>query len=245
MAREVWTFERRERWIRAYVGDMAVADSKKARLMIESPRELDYYFPLAEVRQDLLIPSDKVVTSGYRGSRRFWHLRVGDELVENAVWTYDAKTRRPDFEGYVAFKWRAMDRWFEEEEELFYHPRNPYHRVDTVASSRHIEVYVDDQKVADTHKPFLLHETGLPTRYYLPVEDVDPDFLAPSDTNSYCPYKGKASYYDLVVNGDRIDDAVWYYPEPLPEAPKLKDTVAFWSDKDERIRIIADGEEVA
>jgi uncharacterized protein (DUF427 family) len=211
-------------------------------LMIESRRELDYYFPLEDVRQDLLVESDHTETSGYRGARRFWHVKVGDRVAENAAWTYEPKEKRPDFAGYIAFKWNAMDHWYEEEEEVFLHARHPYHRVDTVKSSRRVEVLVDGFKVADTTRPYLLFETGIKTRYYFLPEDVEMTYLTPTETQSICPYKGFASYYDLRVNGETFANAVWTYPDPIPEAPKLKGLIAFWPEKDKRIRIIVDGQ---
>ena len=135
-----------------------------------------------------------------------------------------------------------MDHWYEEEEEVFLHARSPYHRVDTIASARHVEIFVDGVKVADTNNPFLLFETSLPTRYYIPTADVDKAYLSANDLHSVCPYKGTASYYDLIVNGEKYGNVVWYYPTPIAEAPKLQDTVAFWAEKDKRIQIVVDGE---
>ena len=244
MAKQVWKFEPTQRWIRGRLNGETIVDSKHAMLMIESPGEVDYYFPLAEVRLDLLKESDHTETSGYRGTRKFWNLKLGDQVVENAAWSYEPKEKRPDLDGYLAFSWQAMDHWYEEEEELFLHARNPYHRVDTVKSSRHVEVFVDGVKIADTTDPYLLFETSLPTRYYLPVEDVEKAYLRPTDAQSVCPYKGFASYYSVTVNGETYKDIAWTYPEPIPEAPKLKGTVAFWPEKDQRIRIIVDGEAV-
>jgi uncharacterized protein (DUF427 family) len=211
-------------------------------LMIESRGELDYYFPIEDVRTHLLVQSDYTETSGYRGTRKFWHVQVGDHIAENAAWTYEPKDKRPAFGGYIAFKWSAMDHWYEEQEEVFHHPRHPYHRVDTVQSSRHIEVYVDGVKVADTKRPYLLFETRLPTRYYIPQENVNMEYLTPSQTQTVCPYKGFASYWSVSVNGDRVEDVVWTYPDPIPEAPKLRGLVAFWPEKDKRIQILVDGE---
>ena len=242
MARQAWKFEETGRWIRTTFEGVTIADSKRVKLMMESRGEQDYYFPLEDVRQDLLQPSAYVETSGYRGVRRFWHVRVGDRVAENAAWTYDPQDRRPDFSNTIAFKWQAMDHWYEEEEEVYLHPRNPYHRVDTLPSSRHVEIFVDGVKVADTTRPFLLFETGLRTRYYIPTADVDNEFLVASDLQTVCPYKGFASYYDIVVNGETVTNAVWTYPDPIPEAPKLKDTVAFWPEKDKRIQVVVDGE---
>lgn len=245
MARQVWKYEPSGRWVRAVVDGVTIADSKRAMLMLESPGKADYYFPPADVRQDLLQRSEHVEKSGYRGVRRFWHVQVGDRLLENAAWAYDAHEGRPDFAGYLAFEWRAMDHWYEEEEEIFMHPRDPYHRVDTIASSRHVEVYVGGVKVADTKRPFLLFETSLPTRYYIPLNDVDQAYLQSSTLHTICPYKGTASYYDVVVDGEVYPNVVWYYPDPIAEAPKLKGKLAFWPEKDKRIEIVVDGKRAA
>ncbi len=242
MAKQVWLFEPADRWVRVIFQDGTIADSKKAMLMIESRGELDYYFPLEDVRQDMLIKSEHVETSGYRGIRRFWHVRVGDRLAENAAWTYDPKERRPDFTGFIAFDWHEMDHWYEEDEEVFFHVRHPYHRIDTIKSSRHVELFVDGIRVADTTRPFMLFETSLNVRYYIPPEDVDMTFLTPTKTLTVCPYKGEAGYFNVHVNGETYADTVWTYPDPIPEAPKIKGLLAFWPEKDKRIQIFVDGE---
>ncbi|MCQ3973767.1 MAG: hypothetical protein DPW09_10015 [Anaerolineae bacterium] len=242
MTKQVWKFEPTERWVRATHHGETIADSKRVMLMIESMGELDYYFPVADVRLDLLTPSDHTETSGYRGGRKFWHLKLGEQVIENAAWTYEPKDNRPDFSDYLALAWKAMDHWYEEEEEIFYHPRNPYHRVDTLPSSRHVEVLVDGVKVADTVRPYLLFETHLPTRYYIPPEDIETEYLTPTNTQTICPYKGVASYYSVIANGETLTDIVWTYPNPILEAPKIKGLLAFWPEKDKRIQIFVDGE---
>lgn len=241
MAKQVWSFEPAYRWVRAVKDGVTVADSKRPMLMIESRGEQDYYFPLEDVQQSLLTPSDHVEQSGYRGTKWFWHLEVNGNQVENAAWTYDSKENRPDFSGYIAFDWHKMDHWYEELEEVFYHPRNPYHRVDYIDSSRHVEVFVDGVKVAESQRPLMVFETQIVPRIYLPEEDVDAAFLTPTDTASHCPYKGNASYYNIQINGEAIVDAAWYYPNPIPEAPRLKGKIAFWPEKDKRIKLIVDG----
>ncbi len=242
MARQVWKFEPTDRWIRGTLQGETIVDSKHAMLMIESIGELDYYFPVEDVRMDLLTLSDHTTRSGYRGTRKFWDLKLGDQLIENAAWSYEPKANRPDFSGYIAFAWKAIEHWYEEDEEIFYHPRNPYHRIDTIQSSRHVEVFVDGVKVADTTHPNLLFETNMPTRYYIPKNDVRMDLLIPSETQTICPYKGVSEYYHVQVNGNTYTDILWTYPDPIDEAPKLKDTIAVWPEKDKRIQIIVDGE---
>ncbi|MDJ0752806.1 MAG: DUF427 domain-containing protein [Ardenticatenaceae bacterium] len=242
MSKQHWEWEKTDRWIRAEINGVTIADSKQAMLMIENRGELDYYFPIADIKPGSLIQSEYTESSGYRGTKTFWHVQAGDKTVENAAWTYETKAGRPDFSGFVALKWDSVDHWYEEEEEVFLHPRHPYHRVDFVPSSRHVEVFVDEVKVADTTRPLLIFETTLPTRYYIPEEDVNFDYLQSIEGTTHCPYKGFADYYTIKVNGERYDHAAWTYPEPIPEAPRLKGKIAFWPEKDKRIRIVVDGE---
>ena len=115
----------------------------------------------------------------------------------------------------------------EEDEEVTVHPRDPYHRVDVRGSSRHIKVTVDGATVAETDRPRILFETGLPPRYYIPPEDVNKELLAESDTVTHCPYKGAASYRSVEANGKTIEDAAFGYPDPLPEAEKVEGYLCF------------------
>lgn len=241
MAKQDWIFEPTARWIRTTYAGETIADSKQAMLMIESRTELNYYFPKEGVRLDLLEESDQEEKSSDRGTRKYWNLKMGEKIIEKVAWTYEPKENRPDFSGYIALSWNAMDHWYEEEEEVFDEPRNPYYRVDTILSSRHVEVFVDGTKIADTNRPYLVFETQLPTRYYIPQEDIHFEYLTPTETQTVCPYKGFASYYNVEVNGSRYANILWTYRDPIAEAPKLKGMLAFWPEKDEHIQIFVDG----
>jgi uncharacterized protein (DUF427 family) len=124
-----------------------------------------------------------------------------------------------------------MDAWYEEDEEVFVHPRDPYHRVDILQSSRHLRVRVNGVLVAETERPKVLFETGLPPRYYIPKEDVRQDVLLKSEKRTRCPYKGVASYWSVEAGAERFDDLVWYYPDPIPEAAKIEGLLAFFNEK--------------
>ena len=134
-----------------------------------------------------------------------------------------------------------MDGWFEEDEPVRVHPRDPYTRVDVLESSRHVRVELDGVTVADSRRPRILFETGLRPRYYLPLTDLRLDLLRPSDRRTECPYKGEASYFSVEVNGRRFDDVVWTYRTPLPEAQKIAGLACFY---DERVDLFLDGERV-
>jgi uncharacterized protein (DUF427 family) len=157
------------------------------------------------------------------------------------VWGYpEPIDSAPPLADYLAFYWRMMDHWYEEDEEIFVHPRDPYHRVDVLESSRHVKVSVNGEVVAETERPKILFETGLPPRYYIPPEDVREEALVPSDKRTQCPYKGVASYYSVEADGRRAEDLVWYYPEPIPEAAKIRGHLAFFN---ERVDLEVDGVE--
>ena len=143
---------------------------------------------------------------------------------------------------YVAFYWDKMGAWYEEDEEIFVHPRDPYKRVDVLASSRHVRVVVAGETVADTRNLCILFETLLPTRYYIPHEDVRMDLLVPSDKRTRCPYKGKAVYWSVKANGKTVKDIVWSYPDSIPECPKISGMFCFFNEKVDAIYV--DGEKM-
>ena len=131
---------------------------------------------------------------------------------------------------YCAFYWDRVDHWFEEDEEIFVHPRDPYKRVDTTPSSREVRVVLGGETVANSTRAMFLFETGLPTRYYLPREDVRMDLLEPSETETACPYKGTSIFWSAEIWGQRFDDIVWSYPDPVPECPKIRDLLCFYNE---------------
>jgi uncharacterized protein (DUF427 family) len=144
----------------------------------------------------------------------------------------------PQLTDYVALDFAAFDGWLEEDEPNVSHPREPFHRVDALASSRHVRLERDGELIAESARPVLLFETLLPTRYYLPAEDVRVP-LEPSDTRSWCAYKGAASYFSPVLGGRPIPDLAWTYRAPLREAAPVRDLVCFF---DERVDVVLDGE---
>jgi len=139
---------------------------------------------------------------------------------------------------YVAFDWQAMDAWFEEDQEVFVHPRDPRKRIDILASSAHVQVRLDGEIVADSTRPILLFETGLATRYYLPRLDVRQDLLLPSERVTYCPYKGEAHYHSLRLGETVLEDLIWYYRYPTTETSAIAGLLCFYQ---ERIRVEVDG----
>jgi uncharacterized protein (DUF427 family) len=202
-----------------------------------------YYFPPEDVRSEFLEPTDQHTRCPYKGEASYWTIKVGDKVAENAMWGYlDPLPGREDIRGYRAFYWNRVDAWYEEDEEIFVHPRDPYKRVDVLASRRHVRVVIDGQTVADTRRPRLLFETNHPVRYYIPQDDVRMDLLLPSATRSRCPYKGPALYWSVQVAGQLFEDMVWGYMEPIPECPKIKGLVCFFHERGAEIYV--DGENI-
>jgi uncharacterized protein (DUF427 family) len=234
-------FEDSPRRVRVMFNGETVADSRRVKLMHEKGLLPVYYFREEDVRMDLLEESDYTTHCPFKGDASYWSVRVGDRVAENAVWGYpEPIDSAPPLAGYLAFYWRKMDHWYEEDEEVFVHPRDPYHRVDVLESSRHVKVLVNGEVVAETNRPTILFETGLPPRYYIPPEDFREEALVPSDKETQCPYKGVASYYSVEVGGEQVEDLIWYYSEPIPETAKMKGHLAFFNEK---VDLEVDGEE--
>ncbi len=218
--------------VRAIFNGETVVDSRRVKLLHETNHLPVYYFPEEDIREDLLEPTDHTTHCPFKGDASYRSVRVGDRTAENVVWHYPEPGEHfAPLAGYAAFYYEKMDTWYEEDEEVFGHPHDPYHRVDVLESSRHVKVTVDGKVVAETERPKLLFETGLPVRYYIPPEDVRTDLLVPSETHTICPYKGVASYRSVNTGDELLEDLAWYYPEPLPEAVKVRDHLCFYGEK--------------
>jgi uncharacterized protein (DUF427 family) len=215
-------FEPSPRWVRGELGGVTVVDSKNTWIVWQPGHVVPgWCFPRADI-------TDGVLRAVERG---VYDVVAGGRTAERAAWTFDD----PDLEGRVQIDFYKLDRWREEEEVVVGHPRDPFKRVDVRRSSRHVQVSVNGQVVADSVRPLMLFETGLPVRYYLPREDVRSDLLGPSDQHSLCAYKGEASYYDVAGAGD----LAWFYPDPLADRTEIRDHVCFFN---ERVDIEVDGQ---
>jgi uncharacterized protein (DUF427 family) len=223
--------------VRAYLGGELVADTTRPVLVWEIPYYPAYYFPVDDVRMELLEPDGGVAHSPSRGDGTTFTLRAGEREVPRAAWRYEDSPIE-ELRDLVRFDWDSMDAWFEEDEEVFTHPRSPYTRIDILASSRHVRVEVGGTTVAESTSPRLLFETGLPVRYYLPKPHVRMELLTPTATVSHCPYKGEAEWWSVRVEDGLHEDVAWSYRAPLPESQKVAGLVAFY---DEKVDIYVDG----
>ena len=206
--------------LRAVLGGGAVFDTTRAKLLYETGILPVPYVPLEDFDQARMTRTDRTTHCPFKGDASYWS--VGD--AANVVWAYeDPKPEAAWLKGYAAVYWDRMDAWFVEEEPVFAHLRDPYHRVDVHESSRPVEVRVDGEVIARSERPKLLFETGLRTRVYVPRADVAAGVLAKAAKRTQCPYKGEATYWSLPG----IPDAAWSYEAPLPEAVKIQGHISF------------------
>lgn len=229
--------------VRIVFGGETIADSKRMKLLREDGILPVYYFPKEDVRADLMVPSDRKTRCPYKGEASYWSLKAGSRTADNAVWGYvNPLPEAKALKDHLAFEWNKLDAWYEEDEQIFVHPRDPFKRVDTLPGKRHVKIMIDGQTVAETRGPRLLFETNHPVRYYIPQEDVRMDLLVPSATQSRCPYKGPASYWSVKTGDHLFEDMVWGYMEPIPECPKIKGLLCFFHERGADIYV--DGEEI-
>lgn len=221
------------RWIRVKVGGTWLADSREAVLLSwYGPGMLPTYcFDASDVRVDLLHRA---------GGGEGWHDAYvdGATVPRAARLLDDLPAAAAAANGTWTFTWDGAVRWFEEALEITTHARDPYKRVDVVPSDRQVRIELDGTLLAETTRPHALFETTLPTRWYVPQADVAAGVLAPSELRTTCPYKGRASFFDVLAGAVRHANLAWTYPDPLPECPGVRDRICFFN---ERVDMILDG----
>lgn len=228
------------RRIRAVLAGETIVDSTLAQLVWEHVYYPQYYLPMADVGPDVLRPSTATGSHDKLGQGRYFDVTAGGETRAAGAWQYP-EAEPALLRDHVRFDWNAADTWYEEAQEVIVHPRSPYVRIDTLPSTRQVRIEVDGVQVAASERPTLLYETGLPTRYYLPPDDVAMELLTPTDTVTKCPYKGVARYWSITVGGRLLTDTVWCYEQPFPESTGIAGLLSFYPD---RVDIAVDGERI-
>jgi uncharacterized protein (DUF427 family) len=226
--------------VRGFLADDVVFDTTEAMYVWEWPNYPQYYIPLTDVTSDQLVAEDTSQPTP-RGMVDLYTVRVGDEHRRHA-----AKVLRESsvecLRGTVRFEWAALDAWFEEDERVFVHPRNPYVRVDALRSTRNVRVELEGVVLGESSSPIMVFETGLPTRYYLNRTEINFDFLIAAETVTECPYKGTTSGYWSVRLGDQVlRDAAWSYDFPTRQLLPIAGLIAFYNEK---VDIFVDGDKL-
>jgi uncharacterized protein (DUF427 family) len=226
------------RRMRVRLGERWIADSEGVVLLHEPGRYPVAYFPRVDIQADALVAEDRVTNHPELGKVNWFTVAAGDREANHAAWQY---TELPAYatavEGRVAFAWRAMDAFYEEDERIVGHAADAYHRIDIRATSRHLVVRDGDRVIADTRRPLVLYESGFAPRWYVPRDDVVQSALEPVEGQTFCPYKGLASYYTI---GTR-KRAAWSYVNAWPEVGRVSNLVSFEPDK---IDVYLDGQQL-
>jgi uncharacterized protein (DUF427 family) len=218
------------RRIRAFLAGEPVLDSTRALYVWEWPYYPQYYIPVGDVNREFLIAEGHTKPTR-RGTVDLHTLRVADSVRPSAA---QVLQRSPveGLNGTARLEWDAVDAWFEEDERVLVHPRNPYVRVDALRSSRPVRVLLEGVVLAETPSPVMLFETGLPTRYYFDRTALNFDHLIPTDTMTGCPYKGTTSQYWSIRIGQSVHpDLAWSYDFPTRQALPIAGMVAFYNEK--------------
>lgn len=238
MARGRIKVEQHHKRIRAFLGGQVVIDHAHPLLVWEKPFYPTYHFPREAFAPGVLRETEDRLHSPSRGDAVVFDVVVPSRVVPGGAYGYQ-ESPMPELVGMVALAWREMDHWFEEDEEVYVHARDPYTRVEVLQSSRHVRVEIDGVTVAESNSPRILHESGLPPRYYLPKTAVRLDLLTPTSTVTACPYKGTARYWSATIGDSVHADMAWGYDTPLPESAAIAGYVCFF---DERVDVHVDGE---
>ena len=216
------SLERIGRRVRGYLNGVPVVDSLDGWVLLEKGHLPVYYFPRTDVAEEFLHQTDHSSFCPHKGHASYWTVSAGSKTAENGAWGYlEPLPHLAPLANLVAFYWDAMDEWWEEDEQVFVHARDPRKSVTVVECFRQIEVVLDGIVIASTRRARQLHETDLPVRYYIPSEDVRTDLLAPSQTRTRCPYKGEAVYWSARMPERTVEDVVWSYPRPIAECPRI------------------------
>lgn len=227
------------RRMRVELSGAVVAASDEVTLLHETERYPVAYFPHADVELELLASPTRT-EHPVLGETAWYSLRIDGVLFEDVAWSHCSPPEHAsEMAGLVAFVWREMDVFYEEDEPIVGHAADPYHRVDVRAGSRRLTVALGGEVVAETTAPLAVFETGFAPRWYVPRRDVRPGALEDDPLRTLCPYKGIAVYFDVVAGEQRASAAAWSYPEALPESARLEGHVSFDLEK---VEVLLDGE---
>jgi len=213
--------------MRVRFGGAWIADSEHVLLLFEPGRYPVAYFPQIDISAEILERSDHTTQHPDLGLTSWYSVKGDSQRATRAARQHaDFPRYASDLKERIAFAWRAMDAFYEEDERILGHAADSYHRIDIRQSSRRLVVRHQDRVIADTKRPRVLYESGFAPRWYVPRADIDESSLTSVEHQTFCPYKGLCSYYDI---GDaRL--AAWSYQEAYPEVARISSLVSFEPD---------------
>jgi len=221
-------FEDYPRRMRALVSDHVVLETTRGKLLHETGILPRLYVPIDDIDSDVLEASEHTTHCPFKGDASYWTVKVSGRRIEDALWHYPEPLEPASWlKGYACLYDEAADLWLQEDEPVRGHLRDPYHRVDVLATSRQVMVKAGGEVVAESDRPKLLFETGLAPRVYLLRSDIRPGILERSEKTTVCPYKGNATYWHVKTAGSVVEDAAWSYEAPRPEALAAADHLCF------------------
>ena len=227
------------KWIRGTLDGLTVVNARDFMFVWEVSYWPWWFFSRDDIAAEIVlaVPGEDGVALADGQRPTFYDLVIGDHVLECAARGYPDSTNDA-LRDLVAIDFGALDHWFEEDIEVYVHPRSPFTRVDALASSRHVVVSLDGVVLADSRKPTILYETGAPGRHYLPALDVELGLLSRNSNQASCPYKGDAHFYSAMINGTLVDDIAWQYTLPRAEVLPVAGMICFY---DERVDVDVDG----
>src|SRR4051812_36369733 len=215
------------RRMRVRFGGTWIADSEDVLLLFEPGRYPVAYFPEADISPDTLERTDHATQNPDLGPTSWYTVRAGEHAAARGAWQHTSlPAYASELQARVAFAWRAMDAFYEEEDRILGHAADSYHRIDIRQSSRNLVARHGDRIIADTKRPLVFYESGFAPRWYVPRADIDESALTPVKLQTFCPYKGLCRYYNI---GD-ARQAAWFYSDAYPEVGRISNLVSFEPD---------------
>ena len=216
-----------KKWIRAKIGQELIIDSKNAFILLENGHLPIYYFGKNDINMKFLKKNDFVTTCPYKGEATYWDLFMDDRKVNNIAWSYENPIKdQEEIRGLLAFYWKNIDSWYEEEERIYSYPKDPYVRLDTIRSSRKIEIFLENQLIASTNKSIILFETHKEPVYFIAIKEIDTNLVF-SNRILRCPYKGLSNYLSVKNDNKIFKDVCLQYTEPNPEVSRIRNLICF------------------
>ena len=213
-----------------------VVDSLRSRLLFEDGHIPMYYFPKDDIETKYFSKTDLITNCPYKGDATYWTLEINGRKVINAAWSYEQPLySQEQLKGLLAFYWKSIDNWYEEEEEIFSHPKDPYVRLDAIKSNRKIRIFFDELLIAESNNSTILFQTGLPPQYYFLKNDIIPE-LKLADIKSRCAYRGIADHFSININNKFLENIAMSFKRPPSEMTGIKDLICFDHNK---INIVA------